>query len=72
LLFVGSVLDDEALRRIEDQVSADYYTRGEIFNESGELVFRVNSDLVHSLQRDLESVFSRKVSALKHARVVSQ
>lgn len=75
VLMVGKDLSSAQLEALES--CSERFARGELITGSKGLIFQVEhddlSDLdIDDLQHDIQNYFSRKVSALKSARVVTR
>jgi hypothetical protein len=75
VLMIGEELDHRRLEELESR--ADHSARGELITGRSGLIFQVEEDdlsdvCMDELEHDIHNYFSRKVTALKSARVVSR
>ncbi len=75
VLMIGKDLSSEQVEELESR--AERSARGELITGSKGLIFEVEHDdlselEIDDLEHDIQNYFSRKVSALKSARVVSR
>jgi hypothetical protein len=71
---IGADLDGQRVEELEQ--TADTYARGKLITGSRGLIFQIEEDdltapTAGELEDDIRHFFSRKVSALQNARVVS-
>ncbi|MFT5684012.1 MAG: hypothetical protein ACI8RZ_004953 [Myxococcota bacterium] len=75
VLMIGEDLDSKQIEELESR--SERCARGELISGSKGLIFQIEQDdlselSVDELEYDIHHYFSRKVSALKSARVVSR
>ena len=71
VLMIGAELDDARVEELERRAEG-CCAQGELVAGSQGLIFEVEPDAALDLERDIKDFFSRKVSALQSARVVSK
>ena len=69
VLMIGSEINDE---RLEELQNSGPCSHGELISGNKGLIFEIEPSAAGDLERDLRGFFSRKVSALHNARVVSK
>ncbi len=71
VLMIGSTIKTSTIDDLQQNAQQKIFARGEVHSDSHGLIFMAEPEVGRQLEQDLHNFFSRKVTALQSARVVS-
>ena len=72
VLLISPTIVEEEIQDIKRNARLKTFARGDVIPSADGLVFSTDGDVMNLLEVDLKRFFSKKVSALQNARVISR